>query len=414
MTPLQIAIVGAGTAGAAAALLLRRQGHRVDVYEAVEDPRPIGAGITLQPSGMAVLAELGLLNPIVARGAPLEALQGHTRAGRPVVQLRYADLHASAFGLGIHRGVLFETLFDALPAAGVHVHTGRTMVTIHPRNADGQRVLEDEQGGRTQPFDLVIVADGVRSELRDDTPLTRSTTEYPYGALWFIGEDPNGHFGPEIRQVFQGTRRMVGFLPTGLGPTGTTPLVSMFWSFAVADEPVWRAAGLEAFKDDVRRLAPFAEPLLTQISDINQILLARYRDVVMYPWHSDGIVYVGDAAHATSPQLGQGANLALVDASVLARCIDEALSVDAALHLYSRRRHASLRYYQFATRWLTPWFQSHWTPLSWARDAFMGPACRVPYVRRRMLQTMAGLETGFFSAPEPMPLQLLASNAHER
>jgi len=78
-------------------------------------------------------------------------------------------------------------------------------------------------------------------------------------------------------------------------------------------------------------------------------------------------------------------------------------SVDEALHQYTATRRSSLRYYQFATRWLTPFFQSGLAPLGWLRDAFMGPTCHIPYVRGRMLKTMGGLETGFFSRAHAMP-----------
>src|SRR5688572_6613801 len=73
--PLDVGIVGCGTAGQAAALFLARQGHRVTLYERVAKPGPVGAGIVLQPSGMAVLAELGLLAPVLTRGAPLDGLR---------------------------------------------------------------------------------------------------------------------------------------------------------------------------------------------------------------------------------------------------------------------------------------------------------------------------------------------------
>jgi 2-polyprenyl-6-methoxyphenol hydroxylase-like FAD-dependent oxidoreductase len=400
--PLSIAIIGAGTAGASTALLLQRQGHRVTVYEAVAEPRPVGAGITLQPSGMAVLAELGLLEPIVARGAVLSGLDAHTRSGRTVVSISYRQLHPQAFGLGVHRGLLFETLYNAVLAAGIEVITGCMIESLAPAGAHTRYVV-DRGGRRHGPHDLVVIADGARSELRDDTRLTRSETVYPWGALWFMGRNVSGHYPQRITQVLRGTRQMIGFLPTGLGPAGNEPYTSLFWSFEIAREQEWRERGLEAFKNDVLDLSPLAAPILDQIHSIDDILLARYRDVVMFPWHAPGVVYIGDAAHATSPQLGQGANLALVDATVLASCLAESGEVAVALDAYSRRRRDSLRYYQFATRWLTPFFQSGVTPLGWLRDAFLGPSCCVPYVRNRMLRTMGGLETGFFSRPLPVP-----------
>ena len=94
MDPARIAVIGAGTAGAAAAVLLARGGHAVTVLERVADPQPVGAGITLQPTGQAVLAAMGLLSQVLAHGARLERLVCRTRSGRTLVDLPYAALYA--------------------------------------------------------------------------------------------------------------------------------------------------------------------------------------------------------------------------------------------------------------------------------------------------------------------------------
>jgi 2-polyprenyl-6-methoxyphenol hydroxylase-like FAD-dependent oxidoreductase len=199
--------------------------------------------------------------------------------------------------------------------------------------------------------------------------------------------------------VVRGTQRMIGLLPTGLGPgAAAVPLVSLFYSLPVDRFASWHH-GFDDWKAEVRALAPRAAPVLDQIDRPDQVLFAAYHDVVMRRWHGEGIVHVGDAAHATSPQLGQGANLALVDAMVLADSLAEAPSPAAALAEYTRRRRQHLGYYQLVSRWLTPLFQSHLGVLGWARDAFMPLAVRVPPVRRLMVRTMTGTVRGFLRAP---------------
>ncbi len=402
---LDVGVIGAGTAGAAAALFLARAGHQVTVYEAVEDPRPVGAGIMIQPTGMSVLARLGLLGPVLERGARVERLFAATHAGRPVIDLAYADVDRRAFGLGLHRGVLFETLLGAVRAqARVRLELG---VTIDGLRRDGdRRVVVDPAGEARGTHDLVVVADGARSQLRDDAGLTRRATQYPWGALWFIGEDPDGAFDGTLRQTLRGTREMLGLLPSGLGPTGEVRRVSLFWSIRADLVDAWRRGGLAPWKAHLEALEPRAAPVLAQIEDPSQVLFARYWDVVLRRWHEEGLVYLGDAAHATSPQLGQGANLALVDAMALADAIAGAPSVAEGLARYSRSRRDHLGYYQLATRALTPFFQSDHAWLGWLRDAFMGPACRLPYVRTRMIRTMCGLERGVLLA-DPLPLPTL-------
>lgn len=123
----------------------------------------------------------------------------------------------------------------------------------------------------------------------------------------------------------------------------------------------------------------------------------------MWPWNTGRTVYLGDAAHATSPQLGQGANLALVDAWTLARCLAVEPSLHDALYAYSAARRGHLGWYQFVTRALTPLFQSDYELLGALRDAVMGPLCRVPFVHRQMVEGMAGIARGPWRSPLALP-----------
>ena len=118
-----IGVIGGGTAGSAAALFLARAGHEVRVFERVADPKPVGAGIIVQPTGQAVLARLGLLERVAARAAVLDRLWLRTPRGRTLVDLHYAAVEPTWFGLGTHRGVLFEALYEAARAE-VGITTG--------------------------------------------------------------------------------------------------------------------------------------------------------------------------------------------------------------------------------------------------------------------------------------------------
>jgi len=112
---------------------------------------------------------------------------------------------------------------------------------------------------------------------------------------------------------------------------------------------------------------------------------------------------IGGTAHATSPQLGQGANLALVDAMVLGDCLGEFAERDEALRQFESRRKHHLAFYQFATRWATPFFQSSYPPLGWTRDALFGFAGRIGWVRREMILSMVGVKRGFLRRSMPIP-----------
>ena len=247
---------------------------------------------------------------------------------------------------------------------------------------------------RAGPFDLVVIADGARSTLRAQTGLVRSAVPYPFGALWFMGRAATtSHV---LHQVVDGTGVMVGLLPTGAGPDGEGPLMSLFYSVRVDDLPRIRAAGLDAWKAMVRETCPAAEPVLAQIERFDQVLFTGYHDVVMNRWGTRNLVVLGDAAHATSPQLGQGSNLALMDAQALAECVRDAPDLPRALDAYERARRAHLDYYQLATRWLTPLFQSDPPGSVAPRRALPWP--RVAFVREMMTASMAGVITSPFGA----------------
>src|SRR5262245_17792998 len=108
--PSRIGVVGCGVAGQAAASFLADAGHDVTVFERFAEPRPLGAGLLLQPTGLAVLRALGLEQEALARGSKVVGLEARTAGGRTVLDLAYADLHPKAHGLGIRRSVLFDLL----------------------------------------------------------------------------------------------------------------------------------------------------------------------------------------------------------------------------------------------------------------------------------------------------------------
>ncbi len=384
---LSIAVVGCGTAGPAAATLLARQGHEVVLFERAEECKAVGAGFLLQPSGMRVLRELRILDAVLAHAARVERLHVLDADGGTLFDLRYAEIGRDRFGAGLHRPVLLHHLIAAMREAGAELRWGWEITSVS--KAENRWSLTSASGEICGGFDLLVVADGARSTLRDLAGTRGVNRGYPWGAHWFIGSNDDVFPEDELYQVVDGTRKLGGFLATGRDLDGGPPLVSLFWSIKISDDEAWRARPLQEWKNQVLAHCPKSANLLDQIQSWDQVLTARYGDVRMRRWYGDGVVVLGDAAHAMSPQLGQGVNLALADASCLAACLAQ-FPPAVALRKYQRRRALSLRYYQFTTRWLTPWFQSDHEWLTPVRAAFFAVAQRIPWVRKMMTRTMAG------------------------
>jgi 2-polyprenyl-6-methoxyphenol hydroxylase-like FAD-dependent oxidoreductase len=309
-------------------------------------------------------------------------------------------------------------LFDAsgTPAdAATETHRGKLIDAGEThRGKFRETFVVCADGSELGPFDLIVVADGAVSELRTCAGHTTRDTAYPWGALWFVTEDREQVFTRELYQIGVRAHRLYGVLPTGMGAVSSgsdVPVVSLFWSLPAREVDAWRKSDLGAWKREVRALDPRIEFVLDRITSHEQVTFARYRDVQMAKWCDRGVVFIGDAAHATSPQLGQGANLALADAWTLADCVRGELereratgaAIDEALAQYTRRRKKHLAYYQFMTRALTPFFQGDSRALGWLRDWVFPIANRIPPVRNFMTKTMAGVSRGFVARPLELP-----------
>ncbi|MBX3511526.1 MAG: FAD-dependent monooxygenase [Hyphomonadaceae bacterium] len=384
MKPLEIAIAGCGIGGLACAALLRARGLRVVVYDKLTTPRPLGSGLILQPVGLHVLDHLGLGAAIRELGAPITRLFGKSGA-HVVLDVRYDALGPGApSGLGVHRGALFQLLYDAARAAGADIEAGREVLGA----ADGRLHFTD---GRQSPrFDLVVDALGMRS------PLSRAPSpNLPYGALW-ASLDWDGAFGSAcLEQRYEAARKMVGVMPIGRLPGGSGDKAAFFWSLKHADHAGWRAGNLEHWKADVRALWPLTAPLLDQIFEHDDLVFAAYAHRTLKAPLSRHCVHIGDSWHCTSPQLGQGANMALLDSLALTCALERQSNLDAALGEYERARLWHVRLYQLASWMFTPAYQADGAAIAWLRDWVMGPLSRVPPAP----QILASLVSGQVGAP---------------
>lgn len=392
MATLRIAIVGYGSAGQACAVQLERDGHEVTVFERVLQPGPMGAGFLLQPSGLQVLWQMGLLDAVLRHGARVDRLFGDTPCGRAVMDMRYAGLQSSLYGVGLQRGALFSILDTAWSGRADALRAGCEIVSVdHERG-----LLKDAQGNEHGPYDLVVVADGAASRLRDGVAAPRIDRPYPWGALWCLLPAGEWPWVSELRQRYVAARRMVGLLPVGGCPGDPTRRLSFFWSLRTDGFDAWQTQGLDTWHEELRRLWPEAAEVFVGMTDATQLARARYRDTIVERWHHGRVVLAGDAAHSMSPQLGQGVNMALMDAAALARTLRNAPTLEVALTEYERERRAHVWIYQWWSRWLTPLFQSEHDTAAKLRDAAFLPLGRMPGGRGQMLRVLTGTRRGLF------------------
>ena len=374
-----VGIAGAGVAGLACATLLRTRGWQVTVFDKAPQPEPVGSGLILQPVGLHVLGAMGLRDTMAGLGAPIERLHG-TSGGRVVLDVRYDALGpGAACGLAVHRGALFQVLLDAALAAGVTVESGREVAAV-----DAGR-LAFAGGQRSARFDLVVDALGTRS------PLSRPPRHHlPYGALW-ASLCRAGDFDPAaLEQRYEAARRMAGVMPIGCLPGQARPMTAFFWSLRHDRREAWRAAPIDAWKDQVLALWPATAPLLEQVRSHDDLVFAAYAHRTLTSPVSPGCVHLGDSWHCTSPQLGQGANMALLDAWALALALDGHADVAGALGDYARRRIWHVRLYQAVSRVFTPAYQSDSALVAWVRDWILAPASRLPLAPPLLAALVAG------------------------
>jgi salicylate hydroxylase len=143
---MRIAVIGCGPGGLASALFLHRAGYAVTLFDQFDQPKAMGSGLLIQPSGQGILAQLGLLDQVRKLSAPVTRLYGvNATNGKRALDMEYCHLGSDVHALGIHRASLFEVLFGAVRGAGISIHAMCKLSHVHVTDKqvnpvfDGQR-----------------------------------------------------------------------------------------------------------------------------------------------------------------------------------------------------------------------------------------------------------------------------------
>lgn len=339
-TTLDIAIVGGGIGGLAAAVLLSQNGHRVRVYEQATRFARVGAGIQMTPNAMKVLRRIGIETALrkIAFQSPL-GISREWDSGVVTNELKIGAEIEARYGapyLFMHRADLHAAIYAAVPAGIVTL--GRKLAALDVGAQHTSLLFED--GGRVTA-DVVIGADGVHSLIRETM------------------------LGPEQPRFTGRVAYRTTFPAALMGDTRITPVRTKWWGpdrhmvvyyvtakqdevYFVTSQPEdagwvtpesWSAKGdLNVLREAYAGFHPEVQAVLRACPDVHKWALLE-RDPLPR-WTEGPVALLGDACHPMTPYMAQGAASALEDAAVLSRCLDgiERDAVAAALRCYEATR----------------------------------------------------------------------------
>jgi salicylate hydroxylase len=382
----KIAVVGCGPGGMASALFLHRAGFDVVLFDQFDRPKPIGSGLLIQPSGQAVLEALGLLDAVTAKSAPVSRLLGVNVAnGKRALDMEYRHLGENVSALGIHRSSLFDVLFGAVSRAGIRIETESIFSHFAPSSVGVRPVFAD--GKKGDNVDLLIDATGAHG------PLASGTTHIlPYAAYWTTVDLARGSgiALASLDQRYHRASKMAGIMPVGVNPATGNQGAAVFWSVRPERADAVAAAGIERWRQQFLDLWPEAAPFVEQVNSVDDLTLAVYRHRTGVPSSHPRVFHLGDAWHCTSPQLGQGANMALMDAAALTKAIKYAENLAGVANHYRHYRGDHVRLYQYLSYMFTPLYQSDSRLLPVVRDAIIHNCARLPLVRTMIATVVSG------------------------
>ena len=329
MNDLDILIIGGGIGGLTSAIALRAKGHKVTVIERDPTWSVYGVGIIQQSNVLRAMAQLGLLDDYISAGVGFDAVEIFLPNGAKIARVPSHPLvEGKPANVGIGRRALHKVLGDRTIASGAQVKLGVTAEQIEDGETGVDVRFSDGTAGR---YDLVIGADGVHSQTRQALFPEAAGPEFTGQGVWRYNFARPADL--DALQVYNG--------PTGVGLVPiSADLMYMYVTTPEPGNPRYEREGLAAtMRGKLAGTAPAIQALAAQIDDDDGVVYRPLEALLVEgPWHKGRIALLGDAVHATTPHLGQGAGMAIEDSLVLAEELSRHDALDAALEAYQARR----------------------------------------------------------------------------
>lgn len=326
-------IVGGGIGGLATAIALRQRGCEVAVFEQAPELREIGAGLSVWPNATRVLSQFGLLPEVLNRSAVLERLQLRTWKGELLSNIKtVADFETPS--VCIHRSDLLSILAEQIPQRCIHL--GERFESFEER--DGVVVAGFSSGRKAQGHAL-IGADGLNSIMRAHILGPSKPIYRGYWACRGIAHFPLPKQHSHTATETWGSGQRFGIEPMGQG--------RVFW-YATANAPEGQLGDQLGWKDELReKFKQWHTPIPEVIEATEREAILKHDVLDRRPvrrWGTGRVTLLGDAAHPTTPNLGQGACMAIEDALVLAQCLTPKREIQESLRKYESLRFKRTEY----------------------------------------------------------------------
>lgn len=339
MSPIRnVLVVGGGIGGLSAAIALRKTGITVEVVELNPQPKVYHVGIVVQANCIRAMAQLGIAKAAVAAGFPYNGLRVCNLQGEVKAELSGARLAGEDYpaNLGLTRPALHEVLLNAIAASGATLRLGLTFSHIE-QGAD--KVSVQFTDGTAGEYDLVVGADGVYSKVRESIFGVQYKPSFTGQGVWRYNlPRPKDLLWSHMFEGKQGGK--AGYVPL------TEESLYVLSVFEEPGNPFFDPNTLAAeFRKRLEGYGGLIPALSEQITDDALVVYRPLETLLMpAPWYRGRVLLIGDAAHATTPHMGQGAAQAVEDAVVLGELCGEGLSVQAVLESFMTRRYERCKF----------------------------------------------------------------------